>query len=129
MKLIISILAVTILSGCAAPGRVVAEPGTPYHLSAADIVAVQKGVRERLKDPESSRFGGMGASKRRDGLIYVCGVVNARNSFGGYTGSQPFIGLLQSDGIATRFGVFGIGGTDIETSAVLGECRDAGIGA
>lgn len=43
-------------------------------------------VRARLKDPKSAQFGDAIVTERA-----VCGSVNAKNGFGGYTGSQPFI--------------------------------------
>jgi hypothetical protein len=43
-------------------------------------------VLAALKDPESARFGPMTAGKPGT----VCGTVNARNSFGGYTGNRAF---------------------------------------
>lgn len=43
-------------------------------------------VRARLKDPNSAQFGDAIVTERA-----VCGSVNAKNGFGGYTGPQPFI--------------------------------------
>lgn len=60
---------------------------------------VEAGVRGALKDPASARFGIMVANSKttKDGrTVTVCGYVNARNSFGGYTGRGPFLGLLFS---------------------------------
>lgn len=42
-------------------------------------------VAAEMKDPGSAQFRGL---ERFDGL--VCGEVNARNSYGGYVGFQPF---------------------------------------
>lgn len=43
-------------------------------------------VTSQLRDPESARFGPL--TRGRGGA--VCGTVNARNGFGGYTGAAPF---------------------------------------
>lgn len=48
--------------------------------------AAQNSVKAKLKDPDSAKFG----------VIYVvynvaCGSVNAKNSYGGYSGSQRFL--------------------------------------
>lgn len=43
-------------------------------------------VRESLKDPQSAQFSSVYAAWSTE----VCGNVNARNSFGGYTGDQAF---------------------------------------
>lgn len=44
-------------------------------------------VTERLKDPQSAEFSDLHAGS---GGGTVCGLVNARNSFGGFTGARPF---------------------------------------
>ena len=50
---------------------------------------------ERLKDPESAKFRNLkgGSFRLGDGsrAFGVCGEVNARNSFGGYTGFEGFV--------------------------------------
>lgn len=46
-------------------------------------------VRHSLKDPESAKF----SSYYRpfgDGVGYVCGTVNAKNSYGGYVGNRNY---------------------------------------
>lgn len=45
-------------------------------------VKAQEVVKESLKDPESAEFRNMNG---------VCGEVNAKNSFGGYTGFKKFV--------------------------------------
>lgn len=50
------------------------------------IGAAKQQVLRNLKDPESARFGDVFIG-RND---FVCGMINAKNSFGGYTGEQPF---------------------------------------
>lgn len=59
--------------------------------------AVESGVRQSLKDPESAIFGRMIAGRlaENESLVMVCGWVNAKNSYGGYVGDKPFLGLLQ----------------------------------
>ena len=49
-------------------------------------------VREVLKDPESARFGEVWAAG--DSQYVACGYVNARNSFGGYTGEELFVATV-----------------------------------
>lgn len=48
-------------------------------------------VREKLKDPQSAVFRNTAFSDL-DGIPFLCGEVNSRNSFGGMTGYQRFIG-------------------------------------
>ena len=97
--------------------------GTPVQLSASQKSAVQRGVRDVLKDPQSARFGMIAAAKDEDGVITVCGLVNARTSFGGYTGMTPYLGVLVSSGCAFA----GMGGTETETQATLNVCRRKGV--
>jgi hypothetical protein len=80
--------------------------------------SVKKGVASSLKDPMSAQFGVMSAGQKSDGIIIVCGFVNAKNFFGGYAGAQPFIaGYLKEANITTLFrvsdGTTGIDGADI----------------
>lgn len=49
-------------------------------------------VRESLKDPESARFEQLGLFRGEDESSYsLCGLVNAKNSYGGYSGNTRFI--------------------------------------
>jgi len=45
-------------------------------------------VRESLKDPDSAKFSEV--STAGNGLV-ACGLVNAKNGFGGYIGNTPFM--------------------------------------
>jgi hypothetical protein len=47
-------------------------------------------MRDRLKDPESARFHDLVVA-RFSGAPVVCGHVNAKNSFGGYSGKKAFV--------------------------------------
>jgi len=47
-------------------------------------------VKAKLKDPESAQFSGVYFHRGADGVPMTCGKVNAKNSFGGYTGSERF---------------------------------------
>lgn len=67
--------------------RVSPAPPTKERTPGPDFAAAQALVRSRLRDPESARFGKVWAG--RQGA--VCGYVNARNAFGGYTGQQPWV--------------------------------------
>lgn len=49
----------------------------------------KKAVLANLKDPESAKFNGLYTAKD----AYLCGEVNARNSFGGYVGYKRFVTL------------------------------------
>jgi hypothetical protein len=68
-------------------------------LTANDINAVQNVVRAKLKDAGSAQFGRapFAAAKNPNGSTAVCGLVNAKNSFGGYTGPRPFFAVLSKN--------------------------------
>lgn len=51
------------------------------------IADAQRDVRLHLRDPQSAIFGNATVSKTDQ----VCGYVNARNGFGGFTGQKPYI--------------------------------------
>ena len=67
----------------------------------------------------------MGAAKKSSGSMYVCGYVNAKNSFGGYTGAKPFYGLLSPDLLV--FSVVDIGSDDISVSVTRQMCQMSGV--
>lgn len=56
-----------------------------YELS--KITRGEKLVLNHLKDPSSARFSGVLPGKS----ALICGRVNSKNSFGGYTGAQGFV--------------------------------------
>ena len=90
----------TLLSGEPAVGSEAPKAEEQFSgiaLSGDQTQAVIRGVLSRLKDPESARFGSVAASQSGAGNIYVCGRVNARNSFGGYVGMAPFFGVLKGN--------------------------------
>jgi hypothetical protein len=64
---------------------------------------------------------------RSQNMTTVCGWVNGKNSFGGYTGDQPYIGGLVSAGEASVFVVTAFGSDQFRASMVAGKCRKAGI--
>lgn len=97
-----------------------AGASTPHEVSDAEkeaerrrsaelsIVVAQRLVRQRLKDADSARFANTLAVRLPSGSTIVCGHVNARNSFGGYAGDEPFIAvgqtiLFESDGKSGEF--------------------------
>lgn len=52
----------------------------------------------QLRDPGSAQFSDVRVSYKAGGPV-VCGLVNAKNAFGGYTGSRRFIGAGQTMGV------------------------------
>jgi hypothetical protein len=101
------------------------ESGEPFTLTPAMQQMVKRGVAESLKDPESARFGRMVAVKDSKGVITVCGMVNAKNSLGGYVGMSPYLGVLSPE--AKAFAVADIGSSDTGRQAAMQVCSQAGI--
>ena len=99
------------------------KPVTPVVLSAAESTAVEAGVRNALKDPESSRFGEFAAGKDDKQTTMVCGYVNAKNAFGGYVGASPFVGGIVND----KFVPIKIGSTAVDARVVIEVCKDIGL--
>lgn len=83
-------------------GACASVPVTPVAVSDHMQSVVVDGIRKRLKDPDSATFGPMRAARSdKTGKIRVCGTVNARNSFGGYTGAVRFAAhVVDTGGVA-----------------------------
>lgn len=61
------------------------------------IKTAQAMVASKLKDPESARFSDSFIYRRSDPYIQyttLCGKVNSKNSFGGYTGAMRYSATL-----------------------------------
>ena len=73
---------------------------------ALDLEGAKRQIADRLRDPESVRFRGLYTVPFDGELKYLCGYVNARNAFGGYTGFLPFAALVHDRGgvVSTDFG-------------------------
>lgn len=54
------------------------------------VEEAKKAVKGSLKDPESARFQSVRIASYLSGSV-VCGEVNAKNSYGGYTGFKRFM--------------------------------------
>lgn len=51
-------------------------------------------VTQDLKDPESAKFRNLRTVKTDTGLRILCGEMNAKNSYGAYTGYVPFVSSI-----------------------------------
>jgi hypothetical protein len=104
-----------------------AEAGAPITLTSKQEQAVRAGVAKGMKDPEAARFGDkMAGAQKADGTITVCGYVNGKNSYGGYVGMSPFVGLL-ADTPNGPFGLIDIGSSAKDRPFVVKLCRDSGV--
>jgi len=92
-------------------------------LGKAEIFAIESAVKEQLKDPESARF--KHSKYVSNGKGAYCGLVNSKNSYGGYAGNTPFMVMLINNG-KPHAGFIGMGGDDVETMSTLSVCRENG---
>lgn len=94
-KLIVLVLSIIVLSGC--------KPGEEKAIELA-----RKEISSGMKDPDSVKFRYLRFIKsgEKDGLVggFVCGEVNAKNSYGAYAGYSKFqLALrMKSNGIFSK---------------------------
>jgi len=98
------------------------KPGVPTALTSTQTAVVQSSLRKALKDPDSARFGTVAAARGPDGAITVCGMVNAKNAYGGYTGEQPFMGTLSEAEFSLRY----IADTQEQYTGTVAFCKEVG---
>ena len=82
-----------LILGCASQPAEPSRPSVTWTKDAAtseEIENAKATVINQLKDPESARFGEFWAMNGTNGRRTICGYVNAKNSFGGYTGRKMF---------------------------------------
>lgn len=79
-----------------------ATPPNPNYKPPSDKVAIdtaRRTVTSQLKDPDSAKFSQLvrklAPNARGEPTDVICGSVNAKNSFGGYTGSRPFVFFVE----------------------------------
>lgn len=123
MKIKIAVVgaAMMLLAGCVSS----IPTGSPVAITEEMRGQIEAGTRQALKDPESARFGTIAGAQTPDGNISVCGLVNAKNSFGGYTGEQPFFGVFYP-----RAGFFEfrtMGGSDGDRLGLRMVCQQSGV--
>lgn len=83
------------------------------NLAGCDIILEREAtesVRDALRDPESARFSEMEVVEYEPGSRAVCGEVNAKNAYGGYTGDKRFyyraggLAVIEPDPLTMSFG-------------------------
>lgn len=77
----------------------VIAPGDAKPNDAGYHIAAKQNVAAKLKDPQSAQFQNLIVSSK-SGASIVCGEVNAKNGFGGYTGFKRFVSA--GPGMATQ---------------------------
>ena len=102
-------------------------PGALVDLSNQQQQIIRAGIAKGLKDPESVRFGKLAGTRDKDGSITVCGYLNAKNSYGGYVGMSPFLGVLLAPPRGNSFELVRLASTPTERQAVVATCGQAGV--
>lgn len=104
----------------------------PVHSEGRSLTKTEKNkvislVKGGLKDPDSARFQ-LGAFLPNKDNAY-CGLVNAKNSLGGYAGSTPFlVTIVKPIGGYDVSSLIAIGGDDSSNYAVTTQCSSYGYG-
>lgn len=98
MKKIFSVcICVSLLSACVPAAKSIKEAPIVVTqkraLSDVEKNVIQESVRGKLKDPDSAKFSMPQVNENGAPNVY-CGLVNAKNSYGGYTGFTPFMATL-----------------------------------
>ncbi|TPJ11577.1 hypothetical protein FJ950_11690 [Mesorhizobium sp. B2-3-14] len=129
MRKVVQLLLAVSLCGCVAAAP---RPDTgdqrvnPIPISLALEEIITAGIRQRLPDSASARFGTMLAGERMlDGRqeIVVCGTVNASSG----VGDKPFIAKVYPDA-ASHFELVAMGDeTEAARLQIGGTCRAAGL--
>lgn len=75
------------------PASLVQPPPPPPQAQAKAVAdEAMQYIRRQMKDPDSAKFSLVTVNTGRQGEgLFVCGFVNAKNSYGGYAGERPFV--------------------------------------
>lgn len=90
LVLVVVVGALSVLFRGSGPPASPPAPPTAQDSARTMLYLAKDAAKSVLKDPESARFGSVFVYRRGTGFV-ACGNVNAKNSFGGYTGDTPFI--------------------------------------
>lgn len=93
-RLALGLAASTLITGCA-----VQMASTPLKNAPTSSLGIaQAAARDVLKDPDSAKFkNSYQAYRLENGDLVICGEMNAKNSFGGYVGYEPYYVRLRGN--------------------------------
>jgi hypothetical protein len=69
------------------------------------FLRAKQAVTRTLRDPDSAKFGPIFEGNGSSGRKIICGFVNARNGYGGYTGMERFIYFVDTDSVGLPSGL------------------------
>lgn len=118
MKKIVLLIA----SGLTLSACVTAANFAPMTVPQNRLDAGLSSVRLKLRDPDAAQFRNIRtyqSDSQAGGGIILCGLVNGKNAFGGFTGFKPFRASLTPQGALSTFYIQGEGdlGTIAATAA------------
>lgn len=115
-------------SAPAQPAAILYAAAELRDLTPAEKATLGRALAKGLKDPDSARWQWLRFPRApKSPSVTYCGMVNAKNSYGGYTGSAPFMGeIIVKDGKPVG-GILGMAGSDkIANDIIHNECRKHG---
>lgn len=86
--------------------------------------SVEDAIKNRLRDPYSAKF--THSKYISNGNGEYCGMVNSKNSYGGYVGKTPFLVMLVGKGNNIHAGIIAFGGNENEHLATIQVCNQIG---
>jgi hypothetical protein len=96
-----------------------------FALSPSMVVKVKEAVVRSLKDPDSAKFSQKILAERKGNILHVCGTVNAKNSFGGYTGEKLF--YVMGSASAETFELVSSGSSETDQKVTFVMCTENGV--
>lgn len=86
-----------------------------------ELKIISAKISEAFKDPDSAKFSNVRVDDKEGA---VCGLVNAKNSYGGYTGAYPFVGKSIMKGkVMVGLDVIEIGSSEHSTNPLKAVCN------
>ena len=107
----------------------VGHEAVAHELTDKEKGVIMKAVKRELKDPESARFQWVKLADKINPKHFVatyCGLVNAKNGYGGYIGYEPF--QVQIARQSNGFEVISVtlSNAELSSHAVFEMCVDDG---
>lgn len=98
-------------------------------LTSQEKTILAKGFSQGLKDPQSAQFRWLPWQHDGKSATVYCGMVNAKNSYGGYTGFTPFQGIVLTKAGKITGGMILASGNPSTTDGQVAvqACRNAGL--
>lgn len=98
-------------------------------LTEPEKMAVEKTIREEMKDPDAAKFYHQDYPYPENTFTY-CGYVNGKNSYGAYAGKQLFAAFVavnkDNEVVAASFDVSSQTGEPLDQSVISSLCASAG---